>query len=145
MMNKFYNKKKSGFTLVETLVGLSIFTVALIAFTGVLASGIANTNYVKQKIVAGYLAQEGVEYARNLRDNAILYNASGPQAGWDAFKTTNLSYPVNSVDFPGLTRVITMTSIAGGNEVKITSTVSWTQRSGNYNIVFSENLFNWVE
>lgn len=31
------------------------------------------------------------------------------------------------------------------NEIKIYSTVSWTQGSGNYSVTFSDNLFNWIE
>jgi hypothetical protein len=31
------------------------------------------------------------------------------------------------------------------DEVRILSTVSWTQGSGSYSVTFSENLFNWVE
>ncbi|MEK7106542.1 MAG: type II secretion system protein, partial [Patescibacteria group bacterium] len=73
------NKKNTGFTLVETLVSLSIFSVSVILFMSVLGSGITDTNYAKQKIVAGYLAQEGIEYMRNMRDNNVLYDPMGPQ------------------------------------------------------------------
>ncbi len=36
-------------------------------------------------------------------------------------------------------------AIVSSNEVKISSTVYWTQNSGTYQITLSENLFNWVE
>jgi hypothetical protein len=44
----------------------------------------------------------------------------------------------------GFIRKIQMTPVSL-NETKVLSTVYWTQGSGNYSIVFSESLFNWVE
>ncbi len=83
-MRKFFKQKNTGFTLVETLVAISIFTISILGLMAVLASGIANTNYAKRKIIATYLAQEGIEYVRNMRDTYALYSAN-PSAGWTAF------------------------------------------------------------
>ncbi|HXK35128.1 MAG TPA: prepilin-type N-terminal cleavage/methylation domain-containing protein [Candidatus Paceibacterota bacterium] len=77
-MKKYYSKFKKkfassfGFTLIETLVALAIFSASVVALISVTASGVANTNFAKNKITASYLAQEGVELVRNIRDNAIL-------------------------------------------------------------------------
>ena len=81
------NEKDRGFTLVETLVATSILSVAILSMLVVLSKNITNTNYAKRKIIASYLAQEGVEYLRNMRDTYVLYNATSSQVGWDAFKT----------------------------------------------------------
>jgi Tfp pilus assembly protein PilV len=135
--------KNKGFTLVETLVAVSIFSMSILGLLSILASGISNTNYAKKKIMAGYLAQEGIEYVRNMRDTSVLYNVSGSQAGWDAFKAATKTYPITNPDFTGFTRTISMTPITL-DEVRIFSTVSWTQGSGTYNITFSEDLFNWL-
>ena len=94
-MSKFFKKKnkgpapyeargfRSGFTLVEMLVAVSIFTVSLLGIMAVLAGSIANTNYAKRKMVATYLAQEGIEFIRNVRDTEVLYTTS---SGWADFK-----------------------------------------------------------
>mgnify|MGYP001602764795 FL=1 len=134
---------RRGFTLVETLIAISIFSVSIIAMMSILGGGIANTNYAKNKMTASYLAQEGIEYVRNMRDNAVLYTGSG---NWTSFRNTpNIIYPV-STDFSGFTREVWLDkSGLGPDEVKIFSTVSWTQGSGPFSITFSENLFNWVE
>ncbi|HEV7702059.1 MAG TPA: type II secretion system protein [Candidatus Paceibacterota bacterium] len=166
-MHKFFTKKNNkacpqcvkhsfcrrGFTLVETLVGLSIFTFSMLALMSVLGSGVADINYAKQKTVAGYLAQEGIEHVRNMRDNSVLYNAVDSEQGWNEFKAEIQqksfvqSYPVPAEDnFENFTRVLSAdTSSFGNDEVEVFSTVSWTQGSGNYNVVFAENLFNWAE
>src|SRR3989344_712246 len=183
--SKKVNRSSHGFTLVETLVAISIFTMSLLGITSILASSISNTGYAKQKILAGYLAQEGIEYVRNMRDTYILYSGTS-QAGWDAFKVelnpcnsgngcgfvkpvapfdvfvcsspdqcklyvNNGGYDTNSGGTDsGFIRKIWMTRADGSSdvgsdeEVKIFSEVEWTQGSGNYSIVFSENLFNWL-
>lgn len=84
-MKHFLNKKNkdNGFTLVEALVGVAIFSVAILALMSVLASGIKDINYAKKKLGAEYLAQEGIEYVRNVRDSYVLYPNTG---GWEGFK-----------------------------------------------------------
>ena len=86
--------KGGGFTLVETLVAISIFTMSILGLITVLASGIADTNYAKRKIIATYLAQEGIEYVRNMRDTYVLYSAN-PTTGWTAFNNKLLSVSAN--------------------------------------------------
>ncbi len=88
--NKFINGRQTlseakGFTLVETLVALSIFTMSILALLSILGQGISDTSYSKKKIIASYLAQEGIEYMRNLRDTYVLYNPEDSAAGWAEF------------------------------------------------------------
>ncbi|MFA5095388.1 MAG: prepilin-type N-terminal cleavage/methylation domain-containing protein [Candidatus Paceibacterota bacterium] len=175
--------KGGGFTLVETLVAISIFSVSIVALMTILGSGISNTNYAKTKIIASYLAQEGIEYVRNMRDSYVLYTgttsltwnsfiaklspcSAGNSCGFDTsvsltnpasiflcsthinqckLYVNNGNYNTNSSGvYSGFTRTIQATTVSA-NEIKISSTVSWTQGSGSYSIVFSENLFNWTE
>lgn len=141
-MKKFFKQKNNGFTLVETLVAISIFTMSILGLMSVLASGISNTTYAKQKMVASYLAQEGIEHARNIRDNHVLYDTS---SGWNNFKNdTNVTNYPSPNDYSSFIRTITISTVRT-NEVKIISKVEWKQGSGTYNITFLENLFNWVE
>ncbi|MFA5936775.1 MAG: prepilin-type N-terminal cleavage/methylation domain-containing protein [Candidatus Paceibacterota bacterium] len=80
----FLKKISGGFTLVETLVAVSIFSVSVIALMSFLATNISNTGYAKNKIIAAYLAQEGIEYIRNMRDTYVLYPTNN--GGWTSFK-----------------------------------------------------------
>jgi Tfp pilus assembly protein PilV len=141
-MSKFLKQKNMGFTLVETLVSISIFSMAILGLLSILASGITNTTYAKQKMAADYLAQEGIECIRNTRDNYVLYQDSTHD--WSKFVALN----VNNITCPSVdasfVRVLGKTSV-NLDEVKISSNVSWKQGSANYNITFSEDLFNWIQ
>lgn len=68
-------------------MAISIFTVSLLGLMSVLASGITSTTYAKQKILATYLAQEGIEYIRNARDTDVLYPSNG-NAWANTFKSS---------------------------------------------------------
>lgn len=62
----------SGFTLVEALVATSILAVVVTALLNVVGQNIFLSNYVKNKVTAISLAQEGVELVRNIQDSALL-------------------------------------------------------------------------
>lgn len=91
-MNMFFKQKNNkninqneGFTLIETLVAISIFTMSILSVMSVLAGSISNTNFAQRKIIAGYLAQEGIEEIRNIRDTYMLYSVDST-TGWTDFK-----------------------------------------------------------
>jgi prepilin-type N-terminal cleavage/methylation domain-containing protein len=150
MAQKFKQKNKGqtvlspskGFTLVETLVAIAIFTMSILGLMSVMAQGISDTTYAKQKIIATYLAQEGIEYVRNMRDTEVFLQNSEE---WGGFIANNslVPYDIDSIDFPGFTRVISVTDsiLAGGAEVS--STVTWGQSSGLHSVIFKEILFDW--
>jgi hypothetical protein len=82
--NKKKNNQKSGFTLVETLVALFVFSLSVLTVMLALSRGLSGTIYAKDKVVAEYLSQEGIEYFRNIRDNFQFY-APDKTTGWKEF------------------------------------------------------------
>ena len=81
LKQKNSKKNKTGFTLIETLVAISIFSVSILGMMAVLYNGTTNINFLKKKMVATYLAQEGIEYVRNMRDSFVISQSDG----WNNF------------------------------------------------------------
>ncbi len=93
MKNKFL-QENTGFTLVETLVAISIFSISVLGVLSILASSITDTTYAKDRIIAGYLAQEVIESFRNYRDNVVLFPSNGTDWGdVIALETCTLANP----------------------------------------------------
>lgn len=64
-----------GFTLVEAMVAITILSLSVTAPLLIAQKGISSAIYARDQITAFYLAQEGVEYIRNVRDmNRIAGN-----------------------------------------------------------------------
>ena len=61
-----------GFSLVETIVAIAILTLAMVAPLSLAQRGLNASIYARDQITAFYLAQEAVEYARNVRDSNNL-------------------------------------------------------------------------
>lgn len=64
--------KKKGFTLVESLVAIALLITVITAAYAAAQSGLSGAILSKEEVAAFYLAQEGVEEIRNLRDNNSL-------------------------------------------------------------------------
>jgi len=75
-MHKVITLNKRGFTLIETLVAISILLLSILGPMTFAAQGIQNTYYARDQIVAFYLAQEGIELVRAKRDDNALSGAA---------------------------------------------------------------------
>jgi prepilin-type N-terminal cleavage/methylation domain-containing protein len=71
-MKKIQSKQNKGFTMVEMIIAVFIFTVSLTALMAISARGLKAANQAQKQVVADYLAIEGIEIVRNLRDAAFL-------------------------------------------------------------------------
>jgi prepilin-type N-terminal cleavage/methylation domain-containing protein len=67
-----------GFTLIETMVAISILTIAIIGPMFALQQGVVSSYTARDRLVASNLAQDGVEYVHAIRDNNYLYNIAFP-------------------------------------------------------------------
>ncbi len=63
---------KQGFTIIETLVAISILTLAILGATGAIQTGLSSYIFSKNQISAFYIGQEGFEQIRNIRDENRL-------------------------------------------------------------------------
>ncbi len=76
MNNLKFQKRNIGFTLIETLVAISILTIALTGPLAIIAQALRSSYYSRDEITAYYLAQEAIEYIRNKRDANGLKGAN---------------------------------------------------------------------
>lgn len=65
-----------GFTLVETLVAITILMIAVIGPISLIGDSIHRAYFSKDQIIAINLAQEGVEAARQVRDTGMLNSST---------------------------------------------------------------------
>jgi prepilin-type N-terminal cleavage/methylation domain-containing protein len=86
-------QKQSGFTLVETLVAITILLIVIIGPMNILTSTTRSTSFASEQVVAFFLAQEGVELIQLERDNQLLADFAAGNTGqiWDGFTDTSAS------------------------------------------------------
>lgn len=70
--------KNKGFTLIESLVAISILSLSIAATFTAVQNGIQNSTIAKDQTTAFYLAQEAMEYIKNTRDENALYSIQNP-------------------------------------------------------------------
>lgn len=73
-------KMKGGFTLLEVIIAVFLITVGITGAFFVINKTISLMAVHPSKLVAAYLAQEGMEIVRNIRDTNWVEAAIG---GWD--------------------------------------------------------------
>lgn len=94
-------KKKTAFTMIEMLCAIFLITIGAAGVFSLVSQTISFTNTSSSKLVALYLAQEGIEIVRNIRDSnwleartnpEILWDDGLPQGDWEAdYRTTALT------------------------------------------------------
>lgn len=75
-----------GFTLVETLVAITILLVVIMGPMTIAQKGMQNAYFANEQTTAVFLAQEGIETVRKIRDNKALAvlkdSGAGQTADW---------------------------------------------------------------
>ena len=99
-MKYFKTIQKKGFTLIETLIAITVLLIAIVAPMSLASEGILAARLAQDQIVAFYLAQEGVEAVRNLRDQNKLLNQPMLSGSLTPCIVTDLTAPPETAD-PG--------------------------------------------
>jgi prepilin-type N-terminal cleavage/methylation domain-containing protein len=74
LFQKSCKKITRGFTLVETLVAITVLLVVIIGPMTIAQKGMQNAYYAGDQTTAVYLAQEAIEAVQKLRDDVALQN-----------------------------------------------------------------------
>jgi len=74
----------TGFTLLEVVVALAVILAVLVGPVALATRGLFNFSYIKDKLIALNLAQEGIEIVRAVRDNNAICQTNTPSYSWIA-------------------------------------------------------------
>ncbi|OGF89367.1 hypothetical protein A3I27_03170 [Candidatus Giovannonibacteria bacterium RIFCSPLOWO2_02_FULL_43_11b] len=80
-----------GFTLLETIVAISVLTIVILGPLAVATTILSNSSFSSNQVIAYNLAEEGVEFVINKRDSLIfkaVYDGRTADDGWNDFKST---------------------------------------------------------
>ena len=162
-----------GFTILEVLIAIFILTTGIGGVYGLIHFTLSFTSTTHNQLVASYLAQEGVEIVRNIRDSNFLRIRSGvPGANWKdgidvpaglcggGCKTDYNDASLNPVSpLDPMLRDGTLWSYDSGvstsfqrsititpdgpNKIFLEVKVAWQER-GEHSVIASSELYNWL-
>lgn len=97
--SRIYGGKKKGFGLLEVLISAVIIIMILAALVFIGRAALNNNEYLSQRAQAIYLAQEGLEMTRQIRDTNWIDGDNTTK--WDtlAWNSTAFMIPISSADY----------------------------------------------
>jgi len=167
------NNKKRGFTIIELILTIVILSFGIIGVYNVFSPFISLNSNLYSRFTAAYLAQEGVEIVKNLRDhnfvnstswsNGLLICNLGCQADYKAgtlvagVNNQLQSYDPNKFlkldsegfySYDGSTdtifkRKITITEDPPPDVLKVDVSVTWDFNGQFFNFDTVEYIYNW--
>ena len=86
-----YANQKSGFSLVETLVAITILLIVIIGPMTISSSAAKSTSFASEQVTAFFLAQEGAELMEKARNDYLLeyFDGARPSPWADFTRTTS--------------------------------------------------------
>ena len=65
-------KRQKAFTLIEVLIAITILTIGILSGFVLVTRALYNVAVIKDRLTASFLAQEGIELTRQIRDSNFL-------------------------------------------------------------------------
>ena len=75
-------KRNSGFTLIEALVAISILMIAIASPMALAQQGLSSATLSKDQMIAAFLAQDGIESVKNIRDQISARGITTGNTDW---------------------------------------------------------------
>jgi len=163
----FSKKNFGGFTIIEVIMAISILTVGVLGVFAFISHFTEYTSISVSRFTASYLAQEGIEIVKNIRDGNWLKGSSWNdnlgtghyQADYNSTNTLSAyggNYlNIDSNDFysyssgtttPFIREIQICTSTVGADGIiYVSSTVSWSERGRSHSVSAEEKIYNWYE
>ncbi len=76
---------QSGFSLVETLVAITILLIVITGPLTLVSNSARSTNFANDQVMAFFLAQEGLELAQSVRDDLLIPKFAIPRPSGNAW------------------------------------------------------------
>jgi prepilin-type N-terminal cleavage/methylation domain-containing protein len=148
-------RKNKGFTLLELMITIMVISIGILGIFGLISNTMQSAEELKSRLVAAYLAQEGIELVRNSRDNNWKEGkewtdgwpscSSGCRISYDdpvirangATLNSNNGFYGNTGTGTQFTRTIYITGTGDYREVR--AVVSWSSQE----VQVIKRLYNW--
>lgn len=89
------NKNIKAFTIIEVIIAVFILTFGVVGVFGLIQIITTFTYDISSRLTAVYLAQEGIEIIRNIRDSNWLEKRYNQSLTWDDGISTLASYSLD--------------------------------------------------
>ena len=166
---------RQGFTLMEAIVAIFVITAGIVGVLSLVTQTISSAIVSEDKLIAAYLAQEGIEIIRNIRDTnwieAETYfndwneGLTGCSGGCEADYTTSSILDPTLPSYNGgrflkidggfynytsgtdtkFKRKITIGSGPIADSLNVKVEVFWQEKGKTFNVPAQENLYNWYQ
>jgi len=163
-VDKLPTKNIRGQLLMESMIGIGILIVGLLGILGLLSHSIGLNKVNGNRLVANYLASEGIEITKNIIDSNIIkrnpwnqgfdvsgvYEADYTSTAFELSRDRRILFDANS-GFYGyqnggqtpFIRTITI-SPSGPDQIYVKSSVRWTDRGGaDFQVDLEDYFYNW--
>lgn len=160
---KLSNMVNKGFTILEVILAIFILSVAVFGSFSLIQQTVVGVSLNQSKLIAYYLAQEGVEIVRNIRDTNWLQGSAwtaglavgegNQEADYQSMVLESYQgrylrigdngfYNYASGMETKFKRKIAVTEKSDGYlEVKVI--IEWSERGREHNIEVINHLYNW--
>ena len=159
---------KKGFTIIEVIIAITILTIGILGAFAFISHYTEYTSISNQRFIASYLAQEGIEIVKNIRDGNYLEGKAANNwsdgfatSNWDgeADYTSSDSLSVYSGDFLKIDNNGFYSYVSGtptlfvrkihiatstATSTYISATVDWQERGRSHQVSSDEEINNWA-
>ena len=164
--------ENKGFSLIEVITAIFILTVGVGGAFSLIYQTLSAVYIVRSELTASFLAQEGVEIVKNLRDNAWLESRAATSTSWlknlsDSGGSYRIDYLTQGLDtaynstymkidsasgfisYSGdtttnFTRSVALTNVST-TTLGVVVTVEWQTGGRSHSLEVIENITNWYE
>lgn len=161
-------KLYGGFSLLETTIAIAILVSAIVGPMALSSQSIRSASVARNTIIASNLAQEGIELVKNIRfsnriknrpwmqrlgpcnsTNGCFIDAKDLDVGECSLNCTPFKfdnslnlYNYDSGNDSIFRRIIKISNITG-DEIKVQSSVKWSDKFGNHDFTLSTSMLDW--